>query len=144
MQTVHNIKFGLAQNMTTVADASVALVVTSPPYPMIEMWDESFAAQDTFPTNRDFVSASTVSKAIQQADGATAFDLMHRQLEKVWDELARVTMSGGFVCINIGDATRTLDGHFALYSNHSRIVNAFVQRGFSNLPTSSRWPGDSI
>lgn len=40
MQTAHQIHFGLAQRMAAVADSSVDLVVTSPPYPMVEMWDE--------------------------------------------------------------------------------------------------------
>ena len=40
METTHQIHFGLAQHMDAVADASVDLVVTSPPYSMVEMWDE--------------------------------------------------------------------------------------------------------
>jgi modification methylase len=40
MKTSHTIHFEPAQQMTSVMDESVDLVVTSPPYPMIEMWDE--------------------------------------------------------------------------------------------------------
>ena len=40
MQTTHKIHFSLAQKMQELADASVDFVLTSPPYPMIEMWDE--------------------------------------------------------------------------------------------------------
>ena len=40
MQTTHKIHFSLAQQMQELSDSSVDLVVTSPPYPMIEMWDE--------------------------------------------------------------------------------------------------------
>jgi modification methylase len=37
MQTIHKIHFELAQKMDAVKDSSIELVVTSPPYPMIEM-----------------------------------------------------------------------------------------------------------
>jgi DNA modification methylase len=34
-------------NMEAVSSESVDLMVTSPPYPMIEMWDEIFAQQSS-------------------------------------------------------------------------------------------------
>ncbi len=37
VQTSHAVVVGDARELTTVADDSVELVVTSPPYPMIEM-----------------------------------------------------------------------------------------------------------
>jgi modification methylase len=123
MQTQHKVYFQAAQNMDMLADKSIDLVVTSPPYPMIEMWDASFGLQDP-----------SVSEALKAENGQKAFDLMHLQLEKVWSEIIRTTKNGAFVCINIGDATRTLGGNFSLYSNHTRIVNYFVQHGFVNLP----------
>lgn len=46
MQTTHSVLFGpTQQTLTSLNDGSVDLVVTSPPYPMIEMWDAGFAAQ---------------------------------------------------------------------------------------------------
>ena len=33
--------------VTAIASDSVDLVVTSPPYPMIEMWDEMFCTQNS-------------------------------------------------------------------------------------------------
>jgi len=59
---------------------------------------------------------------------------MHKELDKVWHECFRVLKKGGFACINIGDATRTLSENFRLFSNHSRIISSFVQIGFQNLP----------
>jgi len=118
----HRIRFADAKKMTDVASESVQLVVTSPPYPMIEMWDDLFCRQ-----------AST-QKAIDNQDGMRAFELMHRQLDRVWDELYRVLVPGGIACINIGDATRTMDGQFTLYPNHSRILSRMLGLGFSNLP----------
>lgn len=40
MITKHNIYIGASQRMMQVNNNSVDLVVTSPPYPMIKMWDE--------------------------------------------------------------------------------------------------------
>jgi len=109
--------------MRDLPGESVDLVVTSPPYPMIEMWDEIFANQ-----NRE------IDKALKKKDGPAAFELMHQELDKVWDELFRVLKKGGIACINIGDATRTINGYFALYTNHSRIHTYMQKLGFSALP----------
>ena len=40
METEHRVVVGDSREMSEVDDDSVELVVTSPPYPMIEMWDE--------------------------------------------------------------------------------------------------------
>lgn len=109
--------------MRSLADASVDLVVTSPPYPMIAMWDQIFTHQN-----------EEIGKALQNRDGPVAFELMHRELDKVWNELFRVLRQGGIACINIGDATRTINDHFALYTNHSRIHTYMQKLGFSALP----------
>ncbi len=109
--------------MATIASGSIDLVVTSPPYPMIEMWDALFS--DLNPA---------IKKALATQDGNAAFELMHRQLDSVWKEVCRVLRTGGFACINIGDAVRTIDGKFQLYPNHIRILNYFYQQGFSPLP----------
>lgn len=113
----------MAQNMSQITDSSIGLVVTSPPYPMIEMWDDIMSQQNP-----------QIAEALKRGDGNEAFELMHQELDKVWEEVNRVLIPGGIVCINIGDATRTIQGHFALYSNHSRIINFFINHGFSNLP----------
>ena len=39
-RTIHKIYWENANNMAKVQSESVGLIVTSPPYPMIEMWDE--------------------------------------------------------------------------------------------------------
>jgi DNA modification methylase len=113
--------------MTELADGSVDLVVTSPPYPMIEMWDSQFAAWDG---GQD----GAVAGALAAGDGGAAFTGMHRLLDAVWSECRRVLRDGGFACINIGDATRTVGGNFRLYSNHTRITEAFLDLGFQVLP----------
>lgn len=123
MATIHSVHFAPSQNMSVVNSNSVDLIVTSPPYPMIEMWDETMSAQ-----------SRAVKDALELKDGARAFEEMHKELDKVWAECYRVLKDGAFLCINIGDATRTIDGSFELYNNHSRIMGACLKLGFKNLP----------
>ncbi|WP_321495028.1 site-specific DNA-methyltransferase [uncultured Desulfobacter sp.] len=123
MKTTHKHYICSAAKMTQMADHSVNLVVTSPPYPMIDMWDDIFCGQDP-----------KIETALKKADGTLAFELMHKVLDKVWKEVFRVLSSGGFACINIGDATRTLKDNFALYPNHARILSAVQALGFTALP----------
>lgn len=122
-KTQHRLYSGLAQNMSSIEDNSIELVVTSPPYPMINMWDEIMSKQNP-----------AIENALKCNDGNRAFELMHQELDKVWNEVSRVLIPGGIVCINIGDATRTINGNFSLYPNHARIINYFVRNGFVNLP----------
>lgn len=122
-ETTHKVHFSNADRLSEIEDSSISLVVTSPPYPMIEMWDESFSAQNT-----------AIAKALEEGKAEDAFELMHKTLDGVWAECSRVLCDGGLACINIGDATRTIDKKFQLYSNHARIISSFVALGFSNLP----------
>ncbi|MFO7754340.1 MAG: site-specific DNA-methyltransferase [Desulfobacteraceae bacterium] len=123
MKTGHEIHLKDSREMSEVPDRTADLVVTSPPYPMIEMWDPLFVRQDR-----------NIEDAIKKGDGFGAFELMHRLLDPVWDRVARILRPGGFACINIGDATRTIGGRFSLYSNHARIVSSFVKAGLVPLP----------
>ena len=123
MKSIHKVIFDNSTNLKSIDDESIDLVVTSPPYPMIEMWDEIFAKQN-----------EEIKQALNDNDGNRAFELMHKVLDSVWEESFRVLKKGGFACINIGDATRTIDSHFRLYSNHSRIASKCFSLGFSSLP----------
>jgi DNA modification methylase len=109
--------------MEALASGSVDLVVTSPPYPMIGMWDAMFVDQN-----------AEIGNALNKGDGPMAFELMHRELDVVWQEVWRILKQGGMACINVGDAVRTLDSRFMLYPNHSRILNQFLKLGFEALP----------
>jgi modification methylase len=97
--------------MVEVPDESVHLVVTSPPYPMVAIWDDMF-----------------------KEASAPSYDAMHEYLNQTWAEVERVLVKGGMACVNIGDATRTRDGVFHLYPNHSRIIENFERLGFVTLP----------
>ena len=78
---------------------------------MIEMWDKMFSNS-----------------------GAETYDEMHSHLSKVWKECYRVLIDGGICCINIGDATRRINGSFKLYPNHSRVTELCENIGFKALP----------
>ena len=123
METTHRVVIDDARGLDGLAANSVELVVTSPPYPMIEMWDELFTDLD-----------STIGDHLAAGDGEAAFAGMHTILDSVWNALDRVLVDGGIACINIGDATRTLDGGFRVYQNHARIIDALTARGFEPLP----------
>jgi modification methylase len=97
--------------MSQVADASVHLVVTSPPYPMIPQWDALF-----------------------ERLGASDYASMHRLLAQVWRRCHEVLIPGGLLAINIGDALRSRDGEFRLWPNHARIIEECGALGFLPLP----------
>lgn len=107
----HRVIIGDSRRMGELGDRSVHLVVTSPPYPMVAIWDDFFAEAE-----------------------AHNYSQMHNYLDQVWAEVERVLVPGGLACINIGDATRTRDGVFRLYPNHSRIIQAFEKLGLVTLP----------
>ena len=121
--TQHKIINSNSNNLKDIEDGKINLIVTSPPYPMIEMWDKLFCSQ-----NFD------IKEELENGNGYIAFEKMHKILQKVWKECDRVLSENGFICINIGDATRTLNGKFQMYSNHCKIINYFSDLGYSVLP----------
>jgi DNA modification methylase len=123
MKTTHKFIFENSKKMGAIPTASVHLAVTSPPYPMIEMWDDMFKQQN-----------DKIATALKHQKGIEAFEWMHRELDPVWKQIHRILINGGIACINIGDAVRTIDGDFRLYPNHSRILTAMLKIGFNALP----------
>lgn len=123
METEHRVITGDSRSLSRIADDSVELVVTSPPYPMIDMWDGLFTELNP-----------EVGKQLENGDGRGAFARMHEELDRVWEEVSRVLVDGGIACINVGDATRNVDGSFRVFQNHSRILDAFEELGFEPLP----------
>lgn len=98
-------------------DASVQLIVTSPPYPMIEMWDALFEEW----TGR------------KPADPLFYRDC-HKVLDRVWRECARVLAEGGIAAVNVGDAVRTVgDQPFRLYANHVDVHEGLARAGLLPL-----------
>ena len=123
MKTTNNIFFKNSKKMDSISSNSVDLIVTSPPYPMIQMWDKMFCKQNP-----------SIEGTLKRSLGMEAFELMHKELDQVWNEIYRVLKDGGFACINIGDAVRSLNENFSLYSNHSRILGYLQKLGFNALP----------
>ncbi|MEJ5359693.1 MAG: site-specific DNA-methyltransferase [Desulfobacterales bacterium] len=123
MRTEHRVFFRDAADLSPLPAASVELVLTSPPYPMIAMWDDSFRR-----------GRRAIAAALEAGDGWAAFRLMHETLDRTWRETHRVLRPGGFACIVIGDAVRTVKGRFGLFPNHVRILQALLEIGFTPLP----------
>ncbi len=123
MRTEHGVHIDDSRELDHLADDSVELVVTSPPYPMIEMWDHVFGELN-----------EEITQRLAEGAGAAAFELMHEELNKTWTEISRVLVDGGIACINVGDATRNIDESFRVYQNHSRIIDNFEELGFEPLP----------
>lgn len=118
-ETTHHelVRGGAAAALALREPGSVHLVVTSPPYPMVEMWDRAFADQGA-----------------GGADPWGCFEAQHRLLDAVWSGCARVLVEGGFCCVNVGDAVRTVDGVFRLYPNHARVLHGLRVAGLEPLP----------
>lgn len=121
--TEHKISVADSRDLSFIPERSVGLVVTSPPYPMIAMWDGLFRSMN-----------QEIERALDDHEGKTAFTLMHNELDKTWEATYRLLIDGGFACINIGDATRKVGERFQLYSNHARILSKCSQIGFDILP----------
>lgn len=102
---------GDARRLDGIADASVALVVTSPPYPMIPMWDATFRAL-----------------------GATDYDGMRAVLRDAWTAAYRVLLDGGLMAVVIGDAVRRGPDGFRLWPNHAATLLDAGAAGFRPLP----------
>lgn len=102
---------GDARTLDGVANESVHLVVTSPPYPMIPQWDRLF-----------------------EALRATDYEGMLQVLAQAWGQCHRVLRPGGILAVNIGDALRSLGGEFRLWQNPAETLVAASRLGFSPLP----------
>jgi len=113
--------------MPELADSSIHLMVTSPPYPMIKMWDAQFAT-----LNPQIAALWQKLAADGEEETVTQiYEAMHETLARTWRETYRVLADGGIACINIGDA---INGKFRLFPNHSRIIEHCEKTGFTTLP----------
>jgi len=122
MTTNHQIVFGNSASMKEVEDESIDLIVTSPPYPMYDMWDSMF-------TNMNAEIGDCLKTKPMKA-----FELQHRELDRVWDECIRVLKDGCYLIIDIADAPRSFNKDFQLFDNHSRIVSYITNNGLKELP----------
>ncbi|RLI24866.1 MAG: site-specific DNA-methyltransferase [Candidatus Hecatellales archaeon] len=133
MPTRWKVFFKDSRRMEEVEDGSVQLVVTSPPYPMIEIWDSQFRSLDR-EIDRLWAEMEKREGGEKLKLALQIYGLMHGVLAEVWREVYRVLSPGGIACINIGDAARSFGGHFRLYPNHARIIEECERLGFTTLP----------
>jgi len=115
---MNNIYYHSSNRMPELSDESIHLVVTSPPYPMIEKWDDSLAGW----TNE-----------YQDKGPFWKWYMQHETLYASWQECYRVLIDGGIMCVNIGDATRSMDGQFRCYPNYAKLMMDCVNLGMTPL-----------
>ena len=130
-ETAHVTGVGDARAIA-LPDESVNLVVTSPPYPMVEQWDDLFARLD--PAVGEALDGTRSGEANAAIAAERAFDAMHEALVPAWDEIARVLAPGGVACVNVGDATRSAGGRFRLWDNATRVADGLAAAGLDRLP----------
>ncbi len=115
MKTSHQVIFQDART-AIIEPNSIDLIITSPPYPMIKMWDDIFTSMNP---------GITITR--------NGFELMHKELDKVWSSCYQSLRAGSIICINIGDAVRKTDV-FQMYPNSARILQSLSELGFEILP----------
>lgn len=107
MKTEHNVHWTDARELTT--DQSWELVVTSPPYPGVDMWEDLW---------RD-----------------KTWEERHEWLRPVWETCVEGLCDGGIIAINIGDATVQGDHGMEVLPNHVRISEIMRDLGMTQLPS---------
>jgi site-specific DNA-methyltransferase (adenine-specific) len=101
-KTAHRLHLGDARDLSWIRDASVHLVVTSPPY---------WTLKEYAPGNAD------------QMGHFRDYDHFLSELDRVWRECARVLVGGGRICCVVGDICipRKRGGRHYLVPLHSDI-----------------------
>lgn len=111
--TTHVIHQADARQLDWIADDSVHLVVTSPPYWTLK----------EYPLNQD------------QLGLIADYDAFHDELEKVWRHCYRVLVPGGRLVCVVGDVclSRRRHGRHSVMPMHADIVVRARRIGFDNL-----------
>lgn len=101
-RTRHRLHLGDARDLSWIADASVHLVVTSPPY-----W-----------TLKEYASGNS-----EQMGHLKDYDQFLNELDRVWRECSRVLVGGGRICCVVGDVCipRKRGGRHHLIPLHADI-----------------------
>ena len=109
----HVIQRGDSRHLDWIQDASVHLVVTSPPYWTLK----------EYPPNRD------------QLGLIADYDRFHDELDKVWQHSFRVLVPGGRLVCVVGDVclSRRRHGRHMVMPMHADIVVRARKIGFDNL-----------
>lgn len=115
-ETTHDLVLGDARAATALADHSIHLVVTSPPYWTLKRYNEHAEQLGHVANYDDFVAA----------------------LDEVWKNCFRALVPGGRLIINIGDvclSRRKNNGRHTVVPLHATIQEHCKAIGFDNLAT---------
>jgi DNA modification methylase len=112
-KTLHVLRLADARDMSLIADQSVHLVVTSPPYWTLKRYNETQDQLGHVADYEDFLN----------------------ELDRVWAECFRVLVSGGRVVCVVGDVciARRNAGRHHVMPLHSDIAVRCRKLGFDNL-----------
>lgn len=113
--TTHTLVNGDSRDLSWIADESVHLVVTSPPYWTLKEYDDGPSQLGHVADYEDF----------------------NAQLSEVWRECFRVLAPGGRLVINVGDVClpRRRNGRHVVVPLHATIQERCREIGFDNLAT---------
>jgi site-specific DNA-methyltransferase (adenine-specific) len=111
--TRHKLALGDARNLSRIADESVQLVVTSPPYWTLKEYEQNQA----------------------QLGAVKDYDSFLDELDKVWAECARVLVPGGRICCVVGDVCipRKKIGRHLVMPLHADIMVRSRHLGLDSL-----------
>jgi DNA modification methylase len=113
--TRHRMWLGDARTMAQIADESVHLVVTSPPYFDLKKYPDHHA----------------------QLGDLHDYEIFIKELGRVWAQCHRVLVKGGRLIIVVGDVCRSRReyGEHQVIPLHASIAESCRQLGFNNLAT---------